>query len=632
MAEKRKSPDEKHKEYFSRVNFALTDCGRIVLLHLLEQRVVDLTPKAHPTQPWSLDEFLYENRNNNLLSTCRDKQKSNILYPGFSKKTDLDKWDIPLLVSVLLNACKLDDGNNLHSQLRHDIINLKNLRNKMDHKGTSTLSKELYKWYFGRILGAVTRICDYMQEQDFKESLLTELAKYGSLRHTYKNGLISEFDCKPVDIVNDADAAVVSGLQQLEKIIKKQGLSVKIPVLQVFIFFRNYNKEDEQSITEHLHRIFSEALENDTELPDDRTLNQLEVAVKSLLAKLFDEKKILTKVNKGCLILSIQCNDLDAVISLIEDSLSGKLGRFFEPLEELMRTDAGYKLFEVDVGITSQSCWALLTEMFYEVSDKCDQRCFTVESIVQDDGIAVRIQVFLQSIKEKENLQQSFSSVEKQEICKKIEELLAFDLDQPGMDMVLLPSIINEGTSRTPPKNLLEKKKTMMHEPLKHRVEAREKIRHSQVKNSSEDKKTHRIDISGEFSRPGKLNLVSLVQDASHISKKPKKTVRFGGAKKKKPMKQELLRDGIEPKGTRNHSLIKNKDNDKENGDHIPFNTNPKHPARFLPLKQEKTPTPGLLQNRMPSTKKKRYSLKTTMMRTLNALWSDQNMNSTAKS
>ncbi|WAR16816.1 hypothetical protein MAR_031410, partial [Mya arenaria] len=388
MAEKRKSPDEKHKEYFSRVNFALTDCGRIVLLHLLEQRVVDLTPKAHPTQPWSLDEFLYENRNNNLLSTCRDKQKSNILYPGFSKKTDLDKWDIPLLVSVLLNACKLDDGNNLHSQLRHDIINLKNLRNKMDHKGTSTLSKELYKWYFGRILGAVTRICDYMQEQDFKESLLTELAKYGSLRHTYKNGLISEFDCKPVDIVND--------------------------VLQVFIFFRNYNKEDEQSITEHLHRIFSEALENDTELPDDRTLNQLEVAVKSLLAKLFD---------------------------------------------------------------------------VYEVSDKCDQRCFTVESIVQDDGIAVRIQVFLQSIKEKENLQQSFSSVEKQEICKKIEELLAFDLDQPGMDMVLLPSIINEGTSRTPPKNLLEKKKTMMHEPLKHRVEAREKIRHSQVKNSSEDKK-----------------------------------------------------------------------------------------------------------------------------------------------
>ncbi|WAR16817.1 hypothetical protein MAR_031411 [Mya arenaria] len=212
---------------------------------------------------------------------------------------------------------------------------------------------------------------------------------------------------------------------------------------------------------------------------DDRTLNQLEVAVKSLLAKLFDEKKILTKVNKGCLILSIQCNDLDAVISLIEDSLSGKLGRFFEPLEELMRTDAGYKLFEVDVGIT-----------IYEVSDKCDQRCFTVESIVQDDGIAVRIQVFLQSIKEKENLQQSFSSVEKQEICKKIEELLAFDLDQPGMDMVLLPSIINEGTSRTPPKNLLEKKKTMMHEPLKHRVEAREKIRHSQVKNSSEDKKS----------------------------------------------------------------------------------------------------------------------------------------------
>ncbi|XP_052762001.1 uncharacterized protein LOC128204639 [Mya arenaria] len=443
MAEARSSADEE-KEFFSRVTLALTDCGTKLLLHLLIRRIQELTPKDHPRQPWSLDEFLYNNVKDILISIGKDKMKRNILYPGFQKETDLSKWDIPLYVFVLLNACELDDTDYIRSQLRHDICNIRNIRNKMQHMGNPRLKEAIYRSYIGRIVGAVERICDYIQKPKMKISLLKDIEKYSSLRHLFQTGVISETGCKSVDIINESDAAVESGLQEMMTIIEKKRLSVNIPVIDVMVMFRNYNKEDEQAITERLLEIFSQSLENGTALPADRSSNELDVVVKSLVRKLVDEKKEITKISRGCLVLSIRCHDLDAVISLIQDSLSGKLESIFEPLEELMRTDAYHELFEVCVGITKQSCWALFYEMFCEVSDQCDQRRFTVESTVQNDGIVVRIQGFLQNAIVKENLEKSFSSKVKKEVCKTINEYLASDLDQPGMDMILLSPKLHE--------------------------------------------------------------------------------------------------------------------------------------------------------------------------------------------
>ncbi|WAR04351.1 hypothetical protein MAR_019720, partial [Mya arenaria] len=278
-----------------------------------------------------------ENRRGQPFPALRKSRGERKDYASFGIKTDLAKWDIPLFVFVLLNASKLDDDDNLHRQLRHDICNLRELRNKMLHKGTPVLDESMYHNYLGRIVGAVQRICDYMQEPDLKISLLKEINKYESLRHIYTNGLISELGCKTVEIINE--------------------------VLDVIVMFRNYNKEDEQSITDRLLETFTEALKQGKEMADDQTADKLYVEVKALVRKLFDEKKEITKVSRGCIILSIQCHDLDAVISLVQDSLSGKLGSLFEPLEEVIWTDAVHALFEVCVGITGQSCWALLNEM-----------------------------------------------------------------------------------------------------------------------------------------------------------------------------------------------------------------------------------------------------------------------------
>ncbi|XP_052813521.1 uncharacterized protein LOC128240743 isoform X2 [Mya arenaria] len=441
MAEASRSAEE--KDFFSRVNLALTDCGRRVLLQLLLRKVEELTPIDHPVKPWSLDDFLNHNKEDISLYIGKNNNKRKlILYPGLGKKTDLTKWDIPLFVFVLLNACKLDHNDALDRPLQHDIGNLSNLRNKMLHKGAPVLKEPTYRKYFDRIVGAVQRICDYMQEPALKESFRKELSQYGSLRHVFQNDLISEFGCKSVDMINEADSAVENGLQQMQMIIQKKGLSVNIPVLDVIVMFRNYSRENEQAITERLHRTFSEALEQSKEfsadMRADRTASEVDDVVKSLVRKLFDEKKEITKVGTGCLVLSIQCHDIDAVISLVQDSLSGKLGSLFEPLEEVMQTYEDHVLFEVCVGITRKSCWALLNDMFCQVSDKCGHRSYTVESTVQGGSIVVRTQCFLQSFTAKELLEKSFSTKEKDEVCKQLMEELTFDLKQPGMDMIIM--------------------------------------------------------------------------------------------------------------------------------------------------------------------------------------------------
>ncbi|WAR16880.1 hypothetical protein MAR_031474 [Mya arenaria] len=426
------SADKKEQEFFTRVTLALTDCGTQLLYHLLLQRIRELTPKDSHRQPWSIDEFLYHNVKDILICIGKDKIKTNILYPGFEKKPDLSKWDIPLYVFVLLNACELDNNDAIHRQLIHELGNIRNIRNKMQHKGNPTLEEAIYQRFIARIVGAVERICDYIQEPRLKEKLLKKLEKYSSLGHIYPNDVISETGCKSVDIINESDAAVESGLQEMKTIIEKKRLTVDIPVMDVMVMFRNYNKENEHEITVRLLDIFSKALEDGTERTAERASNELDGVVKSLVRKLFDEKKEITKVSKGCLVLSIRCHNLDAVISLIQDSLSGKLEKVFEPLEDLIRTDADHERFEVYVGITRQTCWALFNDIFCQVLDKCDHRRFTVESAVQDDGIVVRIQGFLQN------------AIVKQEIRKTIKKKLVLALDQPRMDMILLSPKLHE--------------------------------------------------------------------------------------------------------------------------------------------------------------------------------------------
>ncbi|XP_052764790.1 uncharacterized protein LOC128206414 isoform X2 [Mya arenaria] len=561
------SADKKEQEFFTRVTLALTDCGTQLLYHLLLQRIRELTPKDSHRQPWSIDEFLYHNVKDILICIGKDKIKTNILYPGFEKKPDLSKWDIPLYVFVLLNACELDNNDAIHRQLIHELGNIRNIRNKMQHKGNPTLEEAIYQRFIARIVGAVERICDYIQEPRLKEKLLKKLEKYSSLGHIYPNDVISETGCKSVDIINESDAAVESGLQEMKTIIEKKRLTVDIPVMDVMVMFRNYNKENEHEITVRLLDIFSKALEDGTERTAERASNELDGVVKSLVRKLFDEKKEITKVSKGCLVLSIRCHNLDAVISLIQDSLSGKLEKVFEPLEDLIRTDADHERFEVYVGITRQTCWALFNDIFCQVLDKCDHRRFTVESAVQDDGIVVRIQGFLQNAIVKENLEKSFSSKVKQEIRKTIKKKLVLALDQPRMDMILLSPKLHE------------------------EEEVEEKTTGSASKEITfgleEKKKT-----KGE-------------KDVSHIPvvTKPKKMPGSGGWKREKTMEVELLQDRVEVKEKSRPSLIKIKGNDREKLQAVVDKYN------YQPDISDLRDETSVLHNRMESKEKARPSL-----------------------
>ncbi|XP_052788519.1 uncharacterized protein LOC128223271 [Mya arenaria] len=319
--------------------------------------------------PWSLDEFLHYKKKDILSAIVKDKNRSkeNILYP-YRRDTDLEEWDISLCVHVILTACDLDANNQLHRQLKEDICNLRDVRNKIAHKGTYKLTETIYKYYFGRIQGSVRRICINMHGPTLEDYFLTKLKKYDGLGHVYVNGLIKD-NTKTVEVIDEGDGTVESGLQQIKSITQQKGLTVNIPVLDVMLMFRNYNKDDEHAVSERLHQLFSEALEkkNIFEIDDENQCvdfqSKLRNEVLSLVRKLFQEKRNIAKVSTGCLVLTIQCPDLDSVISFIQDSISGRLTDLFSSLEEVMRTDPSNESFDVYAGITKQSCWSLLNTL-----------------------------------------------------------------------------------------------------------------------------------------------------------------------------------------------------------------------------------------------------------------------------
>ncbi|WAR10812.1 hypothetical protein MAR_035888, partial [Mya arenaria] len=358
---------ESEKEYFTRVHLALTECGTNVLCKLLLKIVEELTPKDHPSPPWSLDEFLHYKHIEIMSAIGKNKSKADIIYP-YKRDTDLQKWDISLFVHILLTACNLEANEQIHGQLRHDMLNLKDLRNKMSHKQTHKLTKAMYLSYFSRIQGSVLRICEYMQEPDLQKSFQKELDKCERLEHVYGNGLITE-NHKHVEVIDEGDGTVENSLQQIKSIIQQKGLTVNIPAVDVMLVLRNYNKDDEQAVSGSLHALFSEALEKENIFETDEPLHcvdfraDLKNEVLSLVRKLFQEKRTIARVRTGCLILTIQCPDLDSVISLIQDSISGRLTNLFSSLEEVMRTDPLNERFDVYAGITKQSCWSLLNTL-----------------------------------------------------------------------------------------------------------------------------------------------------------------------------------------------------------------------------------------------------------------------------
>ncbi|XP_052788496.1 uncharacterized protein LOC128223245 [Mya arenaria] len=433
---------ENEKEYFTRVHLALTECGTEVLCKLLLKKVKDLTPLDHPSIPWSLDEFLHYKKKDILSAIGKEKSKEDTLYP-FRRDTDLEKWDISLFVHVILTACDLDANDQLHRQLKNDICNLRNLRNKIAHKQTHKLTETIYQSYYGRLQGSILRICEFIQEPDLQDSFEKKLNKYEYLGHVYANGLITDDNNKTEEVINEGDGTVESGLQQIKSIIQQKSLTVNIPVLDVMLMFRNYNKDDEQAVSERLHQLFSEALEKENIFETDDKHECVDFRAKlrnevlSLVRKLFQEKRTIAKVSTGCLVLTIHCPDLDNVISFIQDSISGRLTELFSSLEEVMRTETSNESFDVYAGITKQSCWSLLNTLFCDVSKACHHSRFLIESIRQNEGVSIRILNFLENIQEKEHTADYIASNQTDEIRLQLSENLEQYIYQSGLEMDL---------------------------------------------------------------------------------------------------------------------------------------------------------------------------------------------------
>lgn len=152
---------------YCRLILILCKCGKEITRAVFQKEVQNSTPDNHEPFPWTVDHFL-DHKREDILKHEYGRLNRSKLFPGYAKAAKFDEWDITLLCFLLLKICSL------HSKLSQDIECLRQLRNKLVHRGGEIgIPDKEYDTYMERINGVITRcsqeigntaLCDDMQQ------------------------------------------------------------------------------------------------------------------------------------------------------------------------------------------------------------------------------------------------------------------------------------------------------------------------------------------------------------------------------------------------------------------------------------------------------------------------------------
>lgn len=98
-------------------------CGRIILIELLQQLVKDSKPSDVKGE-WTLDDFLHQHRVR-IEKEIKSGTKASILFPAFGKRTDIEIWDLQMLSFIMKRLC------NMNERVSTNFRNLQNLRDEL---------------------------------------------------------------------------------------------------------------------------------------------------------------------------------------------------------------------------------------------------------------------------------------------------------------------------------------------------------------------------------------------------------------------------------------------------------------------------------------------------------------------
>lgn len=149
------------QEAYTKVVLGLIICGTKTFRHLLKDHV------AHYGQ--TIDRFL-DTRKSSVLNGLSDKLVINVLFPLQNKPTDVDTWDISLIIHVLTSTCR-----RLPEHVRRPLNELRKIRNTVFHCSEANLDESEYEDYWNKISNTIRAALNHVGDDAFYREVENDL-------------------------------------------------------------------------------------------------------------------------------------------------------------------------------------------------------------------------------------------------------------------------------------------------------------------------------------------------------------------------------------------------------------------------------------------------------------------------
>lgn len=227
---------------YGHLTAAVYQCGFRITKELFVKRVKDLTPPGFNPSPWTVDDFLHKKRDLILKHKLGKDLKEN-LFPGFSKPTDTEAWDLNTFCFLIIHFCKL------RKDVKDDINLLRRLRNDLVHMAESALDFDdaTYETILDQIENIIKRCSQAMGTPELEDELRPCLKDTGIMQ----SADVEEIKAKLIKWLEDEEKYHVwleishEGLEKLKPYLlgiqenhERSGRHARIPLpLEIVVHF-----------------------------------------------------------------------------------------------------------------------------------------------------------------------------------------------------------------------------------------------------------------------------------------------------------------------------------------------------------------------------------------------------------
>ncbi|WAR29002.1 hypothetical protein MAR_002570 [Mya arenaria] len=327
---------QKERENFIQLLFTVQGPCTFCLEKTLFKYVIDLGT--------TLDIFLHSKRQEILLWRI-GQQRKNEFFPQNGSGTDLETWDVQMYWLILTNILQ-----NVTPTQKHDIENVKDIRNKLCHLPNPKLNEGDFNLYHRQITTFIDETVKLISDEAFETKVKCGLKEIETpLQQTVFNLVktVHRFYQGQTTLLEEVHATVnhVSANQFPE--MKNMVLEIKELIFSHFS--RNELKQmkapEESSVTMKIKNV-SVNEEEDLSIGlvnlvmeeiNSPMQNELSKALQRALTK-FKQYGTLTKVHRGSVVFYIQFDSFLSFIDCYDDVLAGKLTTELKPLEKELQS------------------------------------------------------------------------------------------------------------------------------------------------------------------------------------------------------------------------------------------------------------------------------------------------------